>query len=210
MNHIDSFLFVRHGETDLNAEGLLQFQIDAPLNAKGRLQAKEAGKNLSKLNKSKFFILHSPYQRAYSTAVGIAHHLSQNSEHEIVGFEMHSGLKERFGGTLTPWKDLEQKAAQIFKNGENLWDNLKHFCPKAECSIPMVKRIEEALNYGYLSATAMDAQLLVVAHLGAFSSFGRHKLGQPDETLFKNATPYLFLNEYDEKGHWLIEELTGV
>ena len=38
--------FVRHGETDWNAEGRLQGQQDAPLNARGRVQAEEAGSRL--------------------------------------------------------------------------------------------------------------------------------------------------------------------
>jgi len=38
--------FVRHGETDWNAEGRLQGQQDVPLNARGRVQAEEAGARL--------------------------------------------------------------------------------------------------------------------------------------------------------------------
>ena len=34
--------FVRHGETDWNAEGRLQGQRDTPLNRKGHAQAAEA------------------------------------------------------------------------------------------------------------------------------------------------------------------------
>lgn len=38
--------FVRHGETDWNAQGRLQGQQDIPLNALGRVQAEEAGVRL--------------------------------------------------------------------------------------------------------------------------------------------------------------------
>ena len=36
-----TLLFVRHGETDWNAEGRLQGQTDRPLNDYGRRQARE-------------------------------------------------------------------------------------------------------------------------------------------------------------------------
>jgi probable phosphoglycerate mutase len=39
-------LFVRHGETDYNAEGRLQGQRDIPLNGKGREQAGAVGRSL--------------------------------------------------------------------------------------------------------------------------------------------------------------------
>jgi probable phosphoglycerate mutase len=41
--------FVRHGETDWNAEGRLQGRQDIPLNALGRHQAARAGRKLKKL-----------------------------------------------------------------------------------------------------------------------------------------------------------------
>jgi len=44
-----SILFVRHGETDSNAEGRLQGQRDTPLNPRGREQASAVGRSLRKL-----------------------------------------------------------------------------------------------------------------------------------------------------------------
>jgi len=44
-----SILFIRHGETDYNAEGRLQGQRDIRLNGKGREQASAVGRTLKKL-----------------------------------------------------------------------------------------------------------------------------------------------------------------
>ncbi len=45
-------MFIRHGETDWNAEGRLQGHRDIPLNARGRAQARAAGRRAGDLLKA--------------------------------------------------------------------------------------------------------------------------------------------------------------
>ena len=43
------FFFVRHGQTDYNAQGRVQGHIDIPLNELGRWQAEQVGERLKEL-----------------------------------------------------------------------------------------------------------------------------------------------------------------
>lgn len=61
--------FVRHGQTDWNAQGRLQGQTDIPINATGRAQARRNGETLAGLVKSpkKFDFVASPLKRPCET-----------------------------------------------------------------------------------------------------------------------------------------------
>ncbi|HEY1454076.1 MAG TPA: histidine phosphatase family protein [Roseiarcus sp.] len=67
-------IFLRHGETAYNAEGRLQGQLDIPLNARGREQARSVGRTLQarigaeieRLEAARAFIA-SPFVRARET-----------------------------------------------------------------------------------------------------------------------------------------------
>lgn len=67
-------IFVRHGETAYNAENRLQGQLDIPLNARGREQARAVGRTLHARIKSEIEVLEaagafiaSPLERARET-----------------------------------------------------------------------------------------------------------------------------------------------
>ncbi len=61
--------FVRHGETDWNAEGRLQGQADTDLNARGQAQATRNGRLLGRLVKDpgRFDFVSSPLKRTRET-----------------------------------------------------------------------------------------------------------------------------------------------
>ncbi len=61
-----AFWFLRHGETDWNAAGLSQGNVDVPLNAAGLAQAHAAAALLR--NRGIATIVSSPFSRARDTA----------------------------------------------------------------------------------------------------------------------------------------------
>ncbi len=80
---------LRHGETDLNAQGVLQGSIEADLNARGRAQAEAAAKQMRNLGLQR--IISSPQRRAVQTAEIIADHLQ-------LPVETQASLRERSWG----------------------------------------------------------------------------------------------------------------
>jgi broad specificity phosphatase PhoE len=64
-----TIVFVRHGETDWNAEGRLQGQHDEPLNARGRAQALRNGQTIAEKipEAAGYDFVASPLQRARRT-----------------------------------------------------------------------------------------------------------------------------------------------
>jgi broad specificity phosphatase PhoE len=88
-------LVVRHGQTRHNIEGIIQGQLDTPLNAFGRLQASTTGDHLSTTRIDR--IITSPLQRARHTAEAIA---SKQAGIAKVQVEQDDRIQERGFGTL--------------------------------------------------------------------------------------------------------------
>ncbi|WP_309081417.1 histidine phosphatase family protein [Zhihengliuella sp.] len=91
-------VMVRHGETDWNAAGRLQGQVDIPLNETGKAQAREAGEALARRAAEEGFtweiVATSPLGRAVESAELIA---------EVLGVEVgdqDDDLVERAYGEL--------------------------------------------------------------------------------------------------------------
>jgi broad specificity phosphatase PhoE len=93
---VTTLLLVRHGETDWNAEGRLQGQIDRPLSDFGRRQARQLGETLE--GEELEAIYSSDLARARETAEIVAERLG-------LPVELDSDLREKDWGTwegLTP------------------------------------------------------------------------------------------------------------
>lgn len=196
---LDKFIFVRHGQTQLNALRRMQFQLDEPLNDTGRLQASNASDVLLKMPGHSYHFIYSTYSRAAETAGIIASKIIKEgfkySPHCVVrGCSPDVGLIERFGGSLDGisqesfFKLMEEKIPEDVYP----WDNLHHICPKIEASSKIVNRVAGAISFGAEQAVKSSSTLVVVGHNGSFLTFVRLVLGITDDILFSNAVPYLF------------------
>jgi broad specificity phosphatase PhoE len=65
-----SIYLVRHGETELNASGVLRGRLDPPLNSTGRQEAEAVARVLQRVQPA--LIVSSPLQRAVETATVIS------------------------------------------------------------------------------------------------------------------------------------------
>jgi probable phosphoglycerate mutase len=83
----------------MNKTGLFSGQIETPLSAEGKVQAKLAGKHAKNLKID--HIIASPYERAYDTAKIIATEIG----YPVKAIELNSLLAERNFGSLEgqPW-----------------------------------------------------------------------------------------------------------
>lgn len=93
------FLYLRHGETAWNAEGLAQGRSDIPLNARGLAQAEEAAHALASLGVQA--IVASPLERAAETARVVARRLGLPVQTEPLLQEVSFGAQE--GAKLGEW-----------------------------------------------------------------------------------------------------------
>ncbi len=155
------FWFLRHGETDWNAQGLAQGNVEVPLNAVGLAQAETAGRGIAS-------IVCSPLGRARTTADIVAGALS-------LPVEVEDSLREvRFGA-----QEGKPMAGEWF--GE--W--IDGVTPDgAESFAELRRRAVGALNLALRRA----APVLVVAHGALFRAL-RAEMGHPPNVRLANAVP---------------------
>ena len=159
----DSFIFIRHGETDGNFSKIFQ-AADQPLNARGLEQARTAAECLVGQRLQK--IMASTMRRAWHTAeiVGEPHKLTPLAA---------EGLRERWFGDLvgTPSADYDWRASP--PNGEAL----AYFVERTQ------RGLREALAPGELT--------VLVAHGGTLYVLAASLGLELDNTAYANATPLL-------------------
>ena len=160
------FWFLRHGETDWNAEGRSQGRTDIPLNAIGVAQARRAA--LALVDRDIRTIVASPLGRALKTAEAVADALRLPIETDDGLMEVSFGTEE--GKPMGDWYD-DWIAGGFTPEG-------------AESFAQLGARAVAAVN----RATARPGPVLLVAHGALFRAL-RGALGHKPNVRTPNALP---------------------
>jgi broad specificity phosphatase PhoE len=140
------FWFLRHGETDWNAQGISQGNVDIPLNATGLAQARSAAEKLR--NRGIATIVASPLSRARVTAEIVGEALGLPVAHDPDLREVSFGVQE--GQAMSGWF-ADWVAGRFTPEGAETFPALR-------------RRAVAAIN----RATALPPAVLVVAHGALF------------------------------------------
>jgi probable phosphoglycerate mutase len=154
---VATLYYIRHGETDWNAEGRLQGQRDTDLNAKGRVQAADAGRKLRNLvqDLGSVDFISSPLKRTRQT-MEIAR---EAAGLEPFSYETDDRLKEiSFGDWegLT-WPEVEARAPE--KAAAREADKWSFPPPDGESYAMLSERVNPFFN-------ALKRDTVVVSHGG--------------------------------------------
>lgn len=163
------FWFLRHGETDWNAEGRSQGRTDVALNKVGLAQAERAARTLAGVRIAT--IVSSPLSRARVTAEAVAVRLGL----PIAAFDddlQEVSFGDQEGQPMGDWYD-DWIAGDYTPDG-------------AESFAALRARTVAAIN----RATALPGPVLVVAHGALWRAF-RWEAGLPPNVRTPNALPLL-------------------
>jgi broad specificity phosphatase PhoE len=179
-----AFWFLRHGETDWNAQGLSQGNVDIPLNETGIAQAHAAAALM--VGRGVTSIVCSPLSRARDTAEIVATALGLGVSVQDDLREVAFGVHER-----TPMGDV----------WFNEWVTGTSTPEGAESFVALRARARRAID----TALTHAAPVLVVAHGALFRAL-RAEMGLPPNVRTPNAVPF-----FCEPGMpWTLTAATGV
>ncbi|MAI07465.1 MAG: hypothetical protein CMF61_00765 [Magnetococcales bacterium] len=172
-----SFIFLRHGQTDWNVQKIKQGHTDIPLNSIGEQQALDACEKLKSHHITR--IVSSPLTRAVKTAEAVAIHKDINITIETQLIERCFGNLEGQPATIS---DLEMQANDSVEK----WENVK-------------QRSESLLQY---ITNEPNETFLFVGHGAFFRALYEHLTD--GHFVAENATPYLFTFH---EGQWEISTI---
>ena len=147
--------FVRHGQTDSNVNGIIQGQLDSPLNDEGLRQALITA---NKLKGIKIEVIYSsPLKRAYRTSEEI------NKFHKV-DIILEDRIKEQNAGSATgsKYSDATKEEIEDFMNNPHKY-GAESFQDLYNRNIEFYKSIEDS-----------NQNILIVSHSGVWKMLKRY------------------------------------
>lgn len=167
MTHTELIL-VRHGETEWNAQSMLQGHLDSPLTVKGIEQAHILGRRIADMHPD--HIYSSDLGRAHDTAKIIAGYCQKSIHVEEELREKNLGI---FQGHS--WKIIQEKFPREYEEFSQI--DPDYVIPEGESYTQFVQRITKTLQQ--IASRHPCEKILVVTHGGIISALIRHILSIP-------------------------------
>ena len=164
-------LLIRHGQSTANVHGIWQGQLDFPLSAEGREQARRAGRALA--GDLPLAVYASPLTRAFDTARVMSE--EARFSREVIAIE---GLQERSGGILegNTWDEQQEKTPDLVEKFRSLPEEEGWRLVGAETDKEVLYRFTSALSE-IRARHPEGGRVAVVSHGGAIRAFLREHFG---------------------------------
>lgn len=180
MSEHGELVLIRHGESTANASGVWQGRLDYPLSARGKEQARSAGKALAGkalagTSRAPDVFYTSPLSRARETAEISAR--EAGFEGEVVCVD---GLIERGGGAFegSTWAERERTMPGVVEKFRSIGEDEGWRVIGAETDEEILARFVPAVS-GIMGARPAGSRVAVVSHGGVMRAYLRHLFG-PD------------------------------
>lgn len=156
---MDVFL-VRHGESQANAEGRLQGSLDFPLSERGRAQAAQLARWLTKNGVGWDYAFSSPLLRASQTAEILSRECGGPAA--VADVDLHEIRAGRLEGMTRD--DMQEKHPEWLQRGVTELGDFSTFGGESYDDVQV--RAERLVERWVREYRAAEARLLVVAHGG--------------------------------------------
>ena len=159
-------VIVRHGETELNRDGVFRGRLDVPLNDRGRLQAEAAAEALSGTQVTAVYS--SPLSRAYDTGAAIA---ARHGVQVVIDEAFHNFDLGEWQGR--PKESVRQESPELW----DLWVN-----DPTHLRIPGGETLEDVRDRAHERALELvekhrDERIVVATHRSVAKLLGGALLG---------------------------------
>nr|WP_307776390.1 histidine phosphatase family protein [uncultured Cetobacterium sp.] len=164
-------ILVRHGQTQLNAEGVFFGILDPELNSVGKEQAENTKKILEKID----------YDKIYSSDLKRAKETAEIINHKKLDLKLVEDLREINFGIFEgySYKELIEKYPKEIKKSQEDWKNYNY--ETGESVLDLQKRAVNFIN----EKVSLNETTVLVSHWGVINTILSHYFSKELESYWK-------------------------